>query len=478
MARDELYYIFGGYVVTQLGIAAYLFYHFNKQRPEEGSSCNKESSDKASDEGNLLSNHFLGDKNTGSLLLLLTTFSTTFSGYTLVGVPEMAYLSGFVGLVWIPWILSYILSIIVVTPRLRVLAETRGYQSPIDFITDRYHNESLRIILLVGMWVCDLIYLSVQFISISTLTETLTLGRVSGLLASIFFGFLILILEYLGGLKSVMLTDGIQSSVMIFVFVTVPFVLTAQYGSFEDQLHPADCSHAKPGQCGITQLQVFTEYPSSLTALKLACNLFQFSSFAILPQFLQRIYAASSSDGLKTTMLGLNFAPFLTMIPSVFTGVICAAQFNGEKGIAFGIISGAMYDIKGFSRIIACIFMCSAFAGISSTADSCVIAMSQLAAEDVYRNKWKLMEATDRDILIFSKVHSFIIVAVAIAISAVPDYNFAVAADTQTGIQILLYPSLLLGLFPDFFGYTPSSRSQILGIYAGFAVAIILIIVK
>ena len=257
----------------------------------------KESSDKASDEGNLLSNHFLGDKNTGSLLLLLTTFSTTFSGYTLVGVPEMAYLSGFVGLVWIPWILSYILSIIVVTPRLRVLAETRGYQSPIDFITDRYHNESLRIILLVGMWVCDLIYLSVQFISISTLTETLTLGRVSGLLASIFFGFLILILEYLGGLKSVMLTDGIQSSVMIFVFVTVPFVLTAQYGSFEDQLHPADCSHAKPGQCGITQLQVFTEYPSSLTALKLACNLFQFSSFAILPQFLQRIYAASSSDG-------------------------------------------------------------------------------------------------------------------------------------------------------------------------------------
>ena len=62
--------------------------------------------------------------------------------------------------------------------------------------------------------------------------------------------------------------------------------------------------------------------------------------------------------------------------------------------------------------------------------------------------------------------------------SAIPDYNFAVAADIQTGIQILLYPSLLLGLFPDFFGYTPSSRSQVFGIYAGFAITIILIIVK
>ena len=202
-----------------------------------------------------------------------------------------------------------------------------------------------------------------------------------------------------------MLTDGIQSSVMIFVFITVPFILTVQYGSFEGQLHPTNCSNAQPGQCGLSQLQIFTQYPTTLQALKLACNLFQFGSFAILPQFLQRVYAASSSDALKTTMLGLNFAPFLTMIPSVFIGVTCAAQFNAEKGTAFGIISGAMYDSNGFSRVIACIFMCSAFAGISSTADSCVIAMSQLAAEDIYRNKWKLTEATEKNILIFSKVH-------------------------------------------------------------------------
>ena len=241
---------------------------------------------------------------------------------------------------------------------------------------------------------------------------------------------------------------------------------------------PLTAAMPSRGQCGISQLQVFTEYPSTLAALKLACNLFQFSSFAILPQFLQRVYAASSSDGLKTTMLGLNFTPFLTMVPSVFTGVICAAQFNGEEGTAFGIISGAMYDSNGFSRAIACIFMCSAFAGISSTADSCVIAMSQLAAEDVYRNKWKLTKATDKDILIFSKIHSFVIVAVAIAMSAIPDYNFAVAADVQTGIQIFVVSLTNFGIVSGFFLATLPTESQVIGIYVGFIVAIILIIVK
>ena len=373
--KEELYYIFGGYVVTQLGIAAYIFYHFRHK--DQQATIENTSSKKADDSDNNLSNHFLGDRNTGTLLLLLTTFSTTFSGYTVVGVPEQAYLTGFLGLAWLPWVITYILSIIVVTPRLRILAETRGYQSPIDFITDRYHNENLRIIMLVGMWVSDLIYLSVQMISISTLTETITLGQVSGLGASIFFGVLILILEYLGRLKSVMLTDGIQSSVMIFVFITVPFILTVQYGSFEGQLHPTNCT--QPGQCGLSQLQIFTQYPTTLQALKLACNLFQFSSFAILPQFLQRVYAASSSDALKTTMFGLNFAPFLTMIPSVFIGVTCAAQFNAEKALPLVLYLVQCMIVMAF-LVIACIFMCSAFVGISSTADSCVIAMSQLAA--------------------------------------------------------------------------------------------------
>ena len=91
--------------LTQLGIAIYIYHHFNKKE-------HKESKDSSSDirdvEGsNVLSSHFLGDKNTGSILLLLTTFSTTFSGYTMVGVPEQAYLNGFLGLAWLPWIYIY-----------------------------------------------------------------------------------------------------------------------------------------------------------------------------------------------------------------------------------------------------------------------------------------------------------------------------------------------------------------------------------
>ena len=61
--------------------------------------------------------------------------------------------------------------------------------------------------------------------------------------------------------------------------------------------------------------------------------------------------------------------------------------------------------------------------------------------------------------------------------SAIPDYNFAVAADIQTGIQILLYPSLLLAYSRISLVILPVLDPKYL-ICTGLTITIILIIVK
>lgn len=51
---------------------------------------------------------------------------------------------------------------------------------------------------------------------------------------------MILTLEFLGGMNSVVLTDAIQSVVMIASFLAIPIVLAAQYGTIPS-LGPPDC---------------------------------------------------------------------------------------------------------------------------------------------------------------------------------------------------------------------------------------------
>ena len=85
--RVELYYIFAAYVAFIMGIAVYIFAQNKKKTAAFG-------------DGEVVSDHFLAGRNTPAVLLVLTTFSTVFSGYTMIGVPDEAYEYGFFALRW------------------------------------------------------------------------------------------------------------------------------------------------------------------------------------------------------------------------------------------------------------------------------------------------------------------------------------------------------------------------------------------
>jgi len=51
-----------------------------------------------------------------------------------------------------------------------------------------------------------------------------------------------MLLESLGGLKAVMLTDAIQSTLMLMCFILVPILLTKAYGGFVGRMGTRDCA--------------------------------------------------------------------------------------------------------------------------------------------------------------------------------------------------------------------------------------------
>lgn len=231
----------------------------------------------------------------------------------MIGVPNEAYENGFTALKWVGITLCVAISFAVLTPRLRSLSIIRSYSSPIDFVTDRYRSECLRLLIACCLFACNLIYTAGQFSAIASVVETVTKSQIPGYAGAIFMGAVILLLEALGGLKSVMLTDTMQSVVMVLSFIIVPCLLTEMYGSFPDLLEAENCEETQPGQCGLNeQADVFKVYPSTEDTFVMGSDIFGFLAYAVLPQCVHRIYTSGSVNGLRTTVTMLPLTPYVS----------------------------------------------------------------------------------------------------------------------------------------------------------------------
>jgi Na+/proline symporter len=379
--------------------------------------------------------------------------------------------AGFIALKWVGIVMCTSISFAVLTPRLRSLSIQRSYSSPIDFITDRYHSETLRLLIAMCLFGSNLIYIAGQFSAISDLVQTITEDQIPGYAGAIFMGVVILALEALGGLKSVMLTDTLQSIIMILSFIIVPLLLTEMYGTFVDLLAAEDCGSTLQGQCGLNQQpEVFKTYPTTEQSFTMGSNMLGFLSYAVLPQCVHRIYTAGNVDSLKTTITLLPVTAYLTMISGIFIGLVCAARLNeDEDSTAFGIVSGELYDRGGFKKVMGSVMMCGGLAAISSTADSALIALSHIASEDIYKGKY-FPAATPKEIVLFSKLCSLLGVALCISFIFLPSFDVSKAAQLQSGTQIQALPAFFFGLFPELFTRPPSSRSLIYGFVVSIVV--------
>jgi Na+/proline symporter len=356
------------------------------------------------------------------------------------------------------------ISFAILTPRLRSLSISRSYSSPIDFITDRYHSENLRLLIALCLFGSNLIYIAGQFSAIADLVNTITEDQIPGFAGAIFMGVVILALESLGGLKSVMLTDTLQSIFMILSFIIVPILLSVIYGSFADLLSAEDCESTLQGQCGLNeQADVFKVYPTTEQTFTMGSNMMGFLSYAVLPQCIHRIYTAGNAESLRTTIALLPFTAYVTMISGIFIGLVSAARLNDdEDSTAFGIISGELYDRGGFDKVMGSVMMCGGLAAISSTADSALIALSHIASEDFYKGKY-FPQASSKATVMFSKLCSLLGVAISICFIFIPSFDVSKAAQIQSGLQIQALPAFFFGLFPEMLNRSPSSRSLIYG---------------
>lgn len=423
----------------------------------------------------VLEAHFGGSFN--APLLILTTFSTVYSGFTVTGIPSEAYHRGFISLRWVGATLVIVAAMLLFYPRLRRLAVERKYRSPNDFITDRFRSLRLRLLCAACAVVPLLIYITAQTVSFAAMVSGLTLQVIPKWASMASFAAVTLALEKLGGMNSVVLTDAVQSLVMIGAFMLVPWVLGADFG-FLPRIAAPDCPsltlvsrstasidappaacflgpdtasptgpECVPAGCIAAVRPEFYQYPSQADQASILWFFVNMLAAALQPHMIQRAYIAASDRALKVVMVAMLVAPFLAQPPGIVIGLTRAAFEPAwpeveRNSTAFSAVSDELMAKGTFEYVLVTVMTCSTMAAIMSTADSALMGASSVVSIDIFKGSLAPSASKERLVQV-GEINSFLMVVAAVFLGL----NLSVS---QFGSLIVFQNGMLMQLLPTF----------------------------
>jgi Na+/proline symporter len=336
--------------------------------------------------------HYLAGRELGVFVLFLTLYATGYSGNSLLGYPGEAYRRGF------SWIMStgFMLAIVVVyhglAPKLRPIAIAGGFVTPGDWIAHRFGREragrALQIAVAVLMVAALANFLFAQLKAMGLLAAQVTEGIVSyevgvGLLAAVILAY-----ETLGGMRAVAWTDAGQSLLMLLgLSALVAWLLTAAGGL---SALTADILVSRPEAARVPEAAECANWASSIALMGLASMVY--------PQMIQRVYAARSGTTLARSFALMSFMPLLTTTTVTLIGLAAIPRFadlgDVQADRVMPLLLGTWAAADPHFAAAAVLVFLGALAAIMSTADSVLLSLGSLVAEDLLGRDHRAAETT------------------------------------------------------------------------------------
>jgi Na+/proline symporter len=121
--------------------------------------------------------HFMASGSYGTVVMTLTSFSTIFSGYVIIGVPDEMSAFGYLAFRWLFIATFAIASWLMIQAQLRNVGFKRNYASPSDIVSDRFHSKALSAAA-ATIWVVQLfIAITAQMYALHSIIVGLSLGQ-------------------------------------------------------------------------------------------------------------------------------------------------------------------------------------------------------------------------------------------------------------------------------------------------------------
>lgn len=391
-----------------------------------------------------VSDYILGNRGLNRYVAALSAEASDMSGWLLIGLPGLAYLSGLeAGWVALGLIIGTFLNWKFVAKRLRVYTQQANDSLTLpDFFRNRFNDKSGLIsgIAAVFILIFFLIYTSAQFVASGKLFNTVF--GIDYTIALLIGSLIVVSYTFTGGFKAVCLTDFIQGTLMLFALVLVPLFAIFLLGGPVATVNSLEAINP-------ALLDPFTDAATgeSLTFVAIISALAWGLGYFGQPHILVRFMAIKKPEEIGEARSVAMVWVVISLCASVAIGLIGRAFLSQpligpDSETVFMVMTSEV-----FYSFIAGIILCGILAAIMSTASSQLLVSASAVSQDLYKTFFR-KGASDRELMWVSRFSVLVVAICAILLGLDPESSvFNIVSYAWAGFGAAFGPVILMGLF-------------------------------
>ena len=392
--------------------------------------------------------YFLGGRTLGPWVTAMSAEASDMSSWLLMGLPGLAYLSGFCDAGWtaIGLIIGTYLNWKIVAKKLRTYSYVckNSFTLP-DFFSNRFRDEK-KILMAVSS------ILMVVFFTVYTASGFSACGKLFNSLfgydymtAMIICSVVIILYTSIGGFLAASTTDFIQGVLMSVSIIVVLVVGVMEAGGVEAIL---ENGKNLAGYFSLTDVHdAETGKAVSYGLITVVSGLAWGLGYFGMPHILVRFMAIKSAKEIKKSRLIAMIWVVISLAIAVCIGFAGATLYPGElKGAAsetiFIVIAKDLLPVVFVGLIISGIL-----AATMSTADSQMLLVSSSIAQNLYKGIFK-KDASEKQVLWISRITTIIVAIIGMVIASDQKSKiFKLVSYAWSGFGAAFGPLILFALF-------------------------------